>query len=346
MQPALRKVKILKAVVEMYIATGEPVGSKALCTELDFPVSSATVRNEMAELAEQGLLTQPHTSAGRIPSADGFRLYVSRLMDRKFISDKTKAFISTSLDAAADDPEKILRRACDILSGVLHAAVLTTTPSSSEARIRSIKLVQTGRQSGMIVLITSTGLIKNKLFKCDYVLTAELIQVFEMSLNKKLAGLPVSTLTPAFLQTLAIEYGDLALLIPSVLAAVYDACKDVSGVNIAVSGKLNLIFSDGHTLLSDAALIRFLNDEEELQSFVAGLPCDSAVLIGSDTKVSALEDSGVTCVPYTIQPLNGGIVAAVTPMRVDYAFVLAVLEYSAEYIGVLMRRLLMIDDSV
>ncbi len=346
MQPALRKVKILKAVVETYIATGEPVGSKALCAQLDFPVSSATVRNEMAELAEQGLLTQPHTSAGRIPSPDGFRLYVSRLMDRKHISDKTKAYISTSLDAASDDPEKILRRACDTLSGVLHAAVLTTTPSSSEARIRSIKFVQTGRQSCMAVIIVSTGLIKNKLFKCDYVLTPELIQVFEISLNRKLAGLPVSTLTPAYLQTLATEFGDLALLIPSVLAAVYQACRDVSGVSVAVSGKLNLIFGDGHSLLSDAALIRFLNDDDELRRFVGQLPANSAVLIGNDTKISALEDSGVTSVPYTIQPLNGGVVAAVTPMRTDYAFVLAVLEYAAEYIGLLMRRLLMIDDSV
>ena len=113
MQPTQRKIKILKAIVESYIENGEPVGSKSLCSTLDFPVSSATVRNEMAELSEMGLLTQPHTSAGRVPSEEGYRYYVEKLMNRKRLSADVKALIYDSLCFSCDDPEKLLKKACE-----------------------------------------------------------------------------------------------------------------------------------------------------------------------------------------------------------------------------------------
>lgn len=343
MQLAQRKIKILKAVVEAYIKSGDPVGSKALCNSLDFPVSSATVRNEMAELSELGLLTQPHTSAGRIPSENGYRLYVNELMERKNLPNEIKALISASLEAAADDPEKILRRASQVVSDIIHSAVITTTPSSETARIRRLKFVQTGRQTCMVVLITSTGLIKNRLFKCDYVITPEIVRIFETVLNQKLAGVPAASLTPAYVQTLAVEFGEMAMFVPSVLAAIMDACVEIGGVNIAVAGKLNLLFHTEYDLNTVKALTGFLHSEDELAALAMNIDPDRKVMIGSEIGVNALNNFSVLSSPYCIEHSGDGLVAAILPMRTDYAYAAAVLEYTSECIGRLIRELLMLD---
>ncbi len=343
MQLAQRKVKILKAVVEAYIESGDPIGSKALCNALDFPVSSATVRNEMAELAELGLLIQPHTSAGRIPSEDGYRLYVNELMEKKSLPGGIKAMIYDSLDSAADDPEKLLRKAAEIVAEIIHATVIATTPSSHDARIRCLKFVQTGRQTCMVVLITSSGLIKTELFKCDYMITPDIIRIYETLFNRKLEGMPVRSITPAFVQTLAVDMGELAMLVPSVLAAIMAACGDVSGFNIAVSGKVNLLFNGENDLHSMRALTALLHSDEALEALVMSLDTDKKIIIGSEIGVNALQNYSIVQNPYSIEHSSGGLITAIIPMRADYAFMLSVLEYTADCVGRLIRSMLMID---
>lgn len=343
MQLAERKVKILKAVVESYIHNGDPVGSKAICSTLDFPVSSATVRNDMAELSELGLLLQPHTSAGRIPSQAGYRLYVNELMEKKRVPDEIKALITATLDQVSDDPERILRKASDVVSDVTHSAVIATTPSSDSVRIRRLKFVQTSRQTCMVVLITSSGLIKNRLFKCDYLITPEIIRVFDKSLNHKLAGIPVNSLTPAFIQTLAVEFGDLAMLIPSVLSAIMDACSEVGGVSVAVAGKTSLLFNKENDFDTVKSLMRFLNSEDELEAFAMSISPEKRVIIGSEIGIDVLEDFSVMTSSYSIEPTSGGYLAAITHMRTDYAYILAVLDYTAQCVSRLIRELLMLD---
>lgn len=343
MQLAQRKVKILKAVVEAYIESGEPVGSKALCNALDFPVSSATVRNEMAELSELGLLTQPHTSAGRVPSEDGYRLYVESLMERKKLRGDVKALIYDTLSSSSDDPERLLNKASEIIAQLTKAAVISTTPSSENARIRCLKFVQTGRQTCMVVLITSTGLIKTKLFKCDYMITPDIIRIYETIFNRNMEGLPVRGITPAFVQTMAVEMGELAMLVPSVLTAIMEACGGVSGFSMAISGRANLLFNDENDLSSMRALTAFLHSDEALESLILSIRNDRRTIIGSEIGLNALRDYSVLSEPYSIEMSSGGLITAIVPMRSDYAFVTAVLEYTAECVGRLLRNLLMID---
>lgn len=343
MQLAQRKIKILKAVVEAYIQSGDPVGSKVLCNVLDFNVSSATVRSEMAELAELGLLVQPHTSAGRIPTQEGYRLYVNSLMDRKPLAGDVKALIAEGLEISADDPEKILRRASEIVSELTGGMTIATSPSGEEARIRRLNFVQTGRQSCMVVLITSTGLVKTRLFKCDFVITPEIVRIFETILNKKLAGIPVISVTPAYVQTAAVEFGDLAMLIPSVLAAIMDACNDAANVSLAVSGKTNLLFNGENDFSSIRPLAAYLHSDDELEVLVSGLERANQIYIGSEIGVSVLESFSLASVPYNIESFSGGLITAVIPMRSDYAFVLSAMEYTAECVGEFIRNLLMLD---
>ncbi len=343
MQPAQRKLKILKAIVEAYIESGEPVGSKVLCNLLDFPVSSATVRNEMAELSELGLLTQPHTSAGRVPSENGYRYYVESLMERKKLSGNDKAFIYDSLSASSDDPEKLLHTASHTASQMTNSCVIATTPSSRDARIHSLKFVQTGRQTCMVVLITSSGLIKTKLFKCDYMITPDIVRIYETLFNRNMEGLPVKGITPAFVQTMAAEMGELAMLVPSVLGAIMEACSGVSGFSMAVSGRVNLLVNRETDLNSMRELTAFLHSDEVLESLIIGIK-DKSIKIGSEIGFNALRNYSVISLPYMIESGSGGLMTAIVPMRSDYSYVMSVIEYVTECVSTILKDLLMIEN--
>ena len=343
MQTGERKLKILKAVVDEYIKSGEPVGSKLLCSTLGFPVSSATVRNEMAELSEMGLLTQPHTSAGRQPSEDGFRFYVDRLMEKKPLKSGVKAFVFDELHSRCDDPETLLTKAGDLTAQLLKAAAITTTPFSENARIRTLKFVQTGRQTCMVVLITSTGLIKTRLFKCDYVITPDIVNIYETIFNRDFEGVPVKRVTPAFIQTQAVGMGEIAFLVPSVLAAIMDACSEVGGFSMTVSGRANLLLDGENDAAALRGLTRLLHSDEELEALLLRLRTGKNILIGSDTGNEALGGYSFVAEPYAIEPTSGGFITAIVPMRYDYAYAVATLEYIAETVGKQMRELLMIE---
>lgn len=344
MELTQRKLKILKAVVDSYIENGKPVGSKLLCGELDFPVSSATVRNEMAELSDLGLLTQPHTSAGRIPSEEGYRYYVNYLMEKKKLPTDVKAIIYDAVYSSSDDPEKLLKTAGDLVARFADACVIVTTPSSKDARIRSLKFVQTGRQTCMVVLIASTGLIKTKLFRCDYVITPDIVRVYETIFNRSMSGLPVKSVTPAYIQTMAVEMGELAMLVPDVLAAIMQTCGEVGSFGMTVSGRVNLLFEETADLMSMRLLTAFLHSDEALESLVIGLNNEQKILIGADTGINALQEHSVLSQPYTVETQSSGLITAIVPMKSDYAYISSIMDYVSECVSGMLRNLLMIEE--
>ena len=344
MQPptTIRKNKILKAVVEAYIRSGEPVGSKSLLSILDFPVSSATVRSEMSELSDLGLLLQPHTSAGRIPSEDGMRLYVKKLMEKQSLPSSKRAVIYDAL-SNADDPEKLLNITVKTLADLTGAAVTATTPASDNARIHRLKFVQTGRQTCMVVVIASTGLVKTRLFKCDYVVTDEIVRVYETLFNRSMEGMPVKSITPAFVQTMAVEMGDLALLVPSSLAAIMHACAEISGFNSISAGRANILSGelDGDTL---KGLIKLLHSSEAIEALITQLGSEKKIVVGSESKVPALKQMSVINEPYNIDMSCSGVISAITPICSDYAYIVSALEYAGECMSKFLKQMLSIED--
>ena len=188
MELAERKQKILSAVVENFIKTGEPVGSKTLIDETDLKVSSATVRNDMADLTQKGYLVQPHTSAGRIPTQQGYRYYVDNLMKIVAVSQRGRELVEDKLYRNAESPENILKSAADLLSELTGLTAVATAPNSAESRIHKISFVQTGSHTAMTVVIASNGIIKNQLFRCEFIITPEILEVFDKALNELFDG--------------------------------------------------------------------------------------------------------------------------------------------------------------
>lgn len=341
MEPSERKKKILQTVVESYISTGEPVGSKAICSMLDFPVSSATVRNDMAELSEKGLLEQPHTSAGRVPSQKGYRYYVDSLMPVRPLSPDRQELIENSLYSSADAPERILSQASSLLADITNFAAITTTPPGKDATVKRIRLVQTSKYSSMVVLITSTGMVKNRLFRCDFVLTHELLRIFENAVNSKLCGLPLSAFTPAFIQTATIGFGELAMLLPSVMLAIMEAVHEAAQTNFSLDGQTNLLFLPDIDLDSARDMIRFLTHTSNIADLLFdGNAAKNRVIIGDECVFPEFQNSSIVKSYYTISDNNCGVIAIVGPTRMNYADTLANLDYISELVGKLIRDLM------
>ena len=306
MQPAIRKLKILEAIVDSYIGTGEPVGSKTLCDGLDFNVSSATIRNDMSELSELGLLTQPHTSSGRVPTNLGYRIYVDKLMSVKPVSPKEQGAIKASLLLHSDAPEHLLSEAAQILSDITRYAAVVTSPPADRAYVKRIKFVQTGNHTAMAVLITSTGMVRTRLFRCDFVVNHEVLSLFDNALNDKLQGTMLVDVTPAFIQSAAISLGELSMIVPNALIAIHDAAKDAATTNIALEGQSKLLFLPEFSFESARQTVDFLNRTNDITKLLNEGDEPTRVLIGEETKIPELSEASVIISKYNVSDVCSG----------------------------------------
>ncbi len=335
-----RKQKILATVVESYIASGEPIGSKALVTEAGLSVSSATIRNELADLVSKGYLRQPHTSAGRVPTHKGYRYYIDNLMSTQPLTYKVKDYIEQNVAMAADAPEKILAKTAQVLSELSGMAAVTTTPGGDNARVHKIRFVITGRHTCMVVLITSNGMVKSRLFRCGFVLTPELIAMFDKALNDSFVGVPLKDINQAFLQTVAASFGELSLFLPDVLIAILDATSQAMQTTVSISGATNLLFLPSYDMLSARNVLKFLSDSSSVSQLLNENPKGTKVYVGNESGYYELLDSCVITTRYEIGSVAAGAIAIIGPVRADYKKLIAQLEFASECASGLIGELL------
>ena len=340
MEPSERKMKILEAVVETYIKTGEPVGSKALCDTLDFNVSSATVRNDMAELSGLGLLDQLHTSSGRVPTDLGYRLYVDELMKLRPLTRHEQSAISDSLEICADAPEHLLEKAADVLSKITGFAAAAAAPSGEQAFIKHIRFVQTGSRTAMAVLITSLGTVKTKLFRCDFTLTPSMMSMFDKSMNERLSGTPVTAITPAFMQTTAVSLGEMSMMMPNVLLAIHDAAKEALATGVAIKGQSNLFLMPELSSGNGKKAMELLSHTRKLSKLIDAADSKSGLLIGSELHDPALNGLSIAVTHYTASPQCSGAIALIGPVRMNYPKIISTLEYVAKAVESLLADML------
>lgn len=340
MELPVRKSKILNAIIEQYIETGEPMGSKALLDFLDFSVSSATIRNEMATLSEMGYLIQPHTSAGRIPTQMGYRYYLDHLIESVQISSREKRAIDDVLTAAADDPEHILNKGAEILSQLTGYVAISTTPPTDDTAIQHIKILQISKHTSMMVMITSKGMVKNRLFRCDYNITDEVLQIFERALNEMLSGVKLSNITPAFVQTVAVAMGDVMILMPQALLAIMEASKEASVINIVNYGLSNLLQTGEFDVAQLKGIYRFLQDSLSQEELLLKTHDRITSYIGTESGIPDISSTGMIVARYPVQGTESGALAVIGPLRMDYTATVAYTDYIAQMCGKLITELL------
>lgn len=334
-----RKKKILDAVIKTYSVTGEPVGSKALLENLDISVSSATIRNEMAELANMGYLIQPHTSAGRIPSKKGYRLYLNSLSALPVVPKQNQDLIEDTLSSCADEPGHILECAANILSQMTGLVSTATSPPGDKSCIQKVKFVQTGRNTAMLIIITSMGMVQSRLFRVEYALSDEILKVFERALNEKLARVPLLEITPAFIQSLCAGLGELAILMPNIMIALVNSAKEVLGTNVILSGQFNLLLCHDFDITTVRNVSSFIYNKDRLSSLLIGAQNQTGVFLGDESGQPELSSSSVIFSKYQIDEHMGAI-ALFGPLRLDYPKHISLVVYTAEVVSKLINGLL------
>lgn len=340
MELAARKKQILSAIIESYINTGEPVGSKTLIAQAGLDVSSATVRNEMADLTTRGYLVQPHTSAGRIPTPLGYRFYVDNVMNVTPVSEQGRHYVESSLQENADSPESILNSAARLLSELTDCAAFATTPNGENSRIHKISFVQTGSHTAMAVLMATNGIIKTKLFRCEFVITPEILEVFDKALNEICAGVMLSSVNRPFIQTAAARFGELSLFMPSVLMAIKDTAESARQISICRSGLTKLMLLPDVSVLTVRRLVEFINNDHDLSILLEKQPIDTTVTIAQENSRVELSDNSLISTRYFIDGVPSGVLSVVGPVRMNYARTISILECVADCAGTLIKELI------
>lgn len=335
-----RKLKILAAVIEAYIQSGEPVGSKALVEMLDHAVSSATIRNDMAELAAEGYLEQPHTSAGRIPTAKAFRLYIDSLMRRQPLNEKSRHEIEALLSGAASDPERLIEEASQALAEVTGCAAVTTTPDQQSSSIRRIEVLRSGARTAALLLMTSSGMLRSRVCRFDTDIDSPLLERLNNTLSAEFLGQPLSSVSLAQVQTLLVALGEVGLVCAPALTAFVELVQESAEAEVLLSGQLNLLRHPDYELERARSLLSFLSQRDLLAGMLTAHSGGLRVVLGSESPRPELDGSSIIVTRYSLTGGSDGSIGIIGPLRMDYAATIPRLEYFAQTVSRLLRELM------
>ncbi len=321
-----RKRAILSAIIRAYAENGEPIGSKALCDMLDFSVSSATLRNEMSDLCELGYLEQPHTSAGRIPTVQGYKLYINDLMSRDSLSGEMKLIIDAMLDGLSGDAFDITARAGQILSELTGLPVITSSVMSESDTVKKVELIPMGRRSVLALLITSKGILKNRICRISSEPTEQFLSRFYSFCSDHIIGKPLGVLSPTYLQQIIAAAGDISLM--SLLGDIFDMINEIKRSSLTLRGESNLFrcySRDGDVQRA----MELLSQKEVMLSLLSQVTTPLGVLFGNDTEISELQPATLVVAKYSHGGHELGKIGVIGPTRMSYDRVIPSLEYFA-----------------
>lgn len=326
-----RKKKVLRSIVDLYIRTAEPVGSKAIAELPDMKYSSATIRNEMAELTSLGYLEQPHTSAGRVPSAAGYRMYVDELMlDYRLSIDETKS-INTAIEEKMQRVDKMVEKVARLVSQATNLPAISASRLSA-ARVQHFELIQAGPGSIILVLMLGDDRAVNKVIKLPVEVTETDLKLLSAVLNAALTDIPLEELTSELMDKVMRSAGNAAPLVPVVLDFTQETLKSQGVTNVAVAGQSRLLGLPEYRDVDKAQRVLASIDEEALSGLPAVLEGANGtkVLVGPENVANELKDTSVVMTKFDIGDGMQGMIGVVGPTRMDYAKVTARLSYFAE----------------
>lgn len=335
MQLGERKQKIVAALVDAYIRTGEPVGSKLLADMLGNAVSSATIRNDMAELAVAGYLAQPHTSAGRVPTAAAFRLYLNQLPSGGVLSEENRQAIEAALAPEAGDAERLLGRASELLAAATGVAAAVATPDRQGACVRRVELLPTGAQSAAVLLMTDAGELHSRVCRLDGGYDAAMLAQLAEHLNREFIGKSLAEIGVVAVQALLSRVCENGLLYAPLLTAFLELVQEASEADVRLSGQLNLLQHPDYPMDRARSLLAFLSHRELLAGMLTAHAGGLRVVLGSESPRRELDGSSIIVTRYSHGNGNGSL-CLIGPVRMDYAQAIPRLQYVAQTVSRLL----------
>lgn len=327
-----RQLEILRAIVEEYVATEEPVGSRSIAERHGLGISSATIRNEMAVLEEAGLITQPHTSAGRIPTDKGYRLFVDKLAKIKPLSAAERRAIETFLEGA-NDLDDVVMRTVRLLAQVTKQVAVVQYPMITKSKVRHIELLLLTSRRLMLVLITNTGRVEQRVLELPYSLAEKSLSELKTKMNNLVVGksmADVSNSLESILESLSREERTSSALI---ISNLIEMSLEKPEERVVLAGTANLtrsgseVSSDIHgvleTLEEQVVLLRLLSDSGE----------SMRVRIGSEQPEKSLKTTSLVTMGYGNDGNSLGALGVLGPTRMDYSTSMSAVQAVARYVG-------------
>lgn len=340
-----RKQMILKAVVDDYIATAEPVGSKSLVSRHQLPVSSATIRNEMAELEELGYLEQPHTSAGRVPSDKGYRTYVDSLMSVEELPEDDALVIRDVLSANMAEVTSLIRSASTLLSDQTHYASLALSPKCCRNQLSQIKMLMIEPGRALVVVVLSAGVVKDRMVRIPEMLDAQQLMQIATAIEEGLQGMTLDDITLVAVSTAGKHAPLPDTLLNQVLYEAYVSIKQADNLEVYMAGSNKLLaypeFSDVSraksaldTLAKEGMVAGYLNETEDQNGNSTYM-----IRIGQEIALSGLENCSFVTTTYKIGETVAGRIGVIGPRRMEYGKVISHINFVRKNIDEQIRQL-------
>ncbi|MBR4513329.1 MAG: heat-inducible transcription repressor HrcA [Lachnospiraceae bacterium] len=322
-----RKSTILKAIVSNYLETGEPVGSRTISKMSDLGLSSATIRNEMADLEELGYIVQPHTSAGRIPTDAGYRFYVDRLMEEKVEVEEERGALLERVDRM----EVLLKQVARVLASNTNYATLVTAPDYKKT-VKFIQLSLVDASNLLAVIVVDGNIIKNQMIHLNVLLDNEDVLKFNILLNTFLQGASLEDINLEMIQEMKKQSGEYADILDHIFQGITEAIHEAQEIDIYTSGSTNFLkYPELADVEKASGLLETFEDKEELNAIIRETEAEGdnsgiQIYIGDESPVQNMKDCSLVTATYQMPEGAKGRIGIIGPKRMDYKKVVSTLK--------------------
>ncbi|KRQ86784.1 Heat-inducible transcription repressor HrcA [Caloramator mitchellensis] len=334
-----RKKHILKAIIDDYIETAEPVGSRTIAKKYEMGISSATIRNEMADLEELGFLEQPHTSAGRIPSDLGYRYYVDKLINIKNPTKEEENEIKKILQLVTlCEIDNIIKRTTKLLSEVTSYTAAVLSPSVRRSSLKSIQLAQINETDVLAIIITDTAVIKHVVVKLPRKIEYDTLIKINNLLNDKLRGLSIEQIDLSVISQILLELKGYHEILNAIIPVLYESLKSVD-CDVYLEGTTNIFrYPEYNDINKAKSFLGLLEKKDTLIDILADDSDYLKVSIGSENENAEVKDCSIVRASYMVGNKVVGTIGVIGPTRMDYSKVIGILKYIADNLNDILRN--------
>lgn len=341
-----RKLRILQAIISDFVTSAEPVGSRTLSKKYDLGVSPATIRNEMADLEEQGFLTHPHTSAGRIPSEKAYRLYVNEMMKTRELSPQEKETISQKLYENVTELDKTIEHAAHILSEITNLTSFAMTPEVSHDELKFIDLLPVDEDTVVLMIVSDSGRVSNTTLKMRVPYDEEALRLLSKNLTYNYRGKTLSeALTTNIIEDFETDIEAMSALARNVMPSFMKTLGDMLNVNLYMDGLTNIFSLPEYNDLDKAkSFMEMVNRREDLTRTLINRDKGVMITIGKENNEEILDDCSLITATYHVDGKLIGKLGVIGPTRMRYGEVTSVVEYLTDNISNTFRMMEGDDD--
>lgn len=337
-----RKRRILRVVTDDYISSAEPVGSRTIARKYDLGLSPATIRNEMADLEEEGYLQQPHTSAGRIPSDRGYRYYVDALMSQRPVTPEIMSEIQSEMKKRHHGLEELLVQAGKVLSQMTHYPTMVLSPQTQATTFRHIQFVPLNEKNVMVIVVTDTGMVENRILTTDLHWSSEEMDQVSKILNRRLRGVAIDRVEAEIWKEIRTELAVEERCFFEAIRLLMGSLQNERKEKIYLDGAVNILeqpeFKEVERI---KPIIGMLEEDENLHDLLQpnkGL-MGITVKIGQENIREAIKDCSLITANYRVGDRALGVIGILGPTRMDYGRITSVVDYMANYLSLLLTEI-------